>query len=252
MGTRRYLRNCRRGVGNKLDVIMLPKVDGPWDIPLSGSIAGATRGAAPIEEANSDPRHSRNCAGRKQCGSDRNGLPPHAWCEPWARRPRRVTRDEDHARRRRPSRIQSAGGRARQRDARGRPGSRTSGIIRLPKWWMPARRRASSRCMDRSGTSPTRPPARCNSAMRFLWVASGPGRCIHRRSRLPRKYYSPTPRKWPFAKQIVAAMPDGAGAVMIDGKMQDDATWKQAKVLSRSRQAGRRQGPGDGQCVMRL
>ena len=26
-------------------------------------------------------------------------------------------------------------------------------------------------------------------------------------------------------------MPDGAGAVMIDGKMQDDATWKQAKVL---------------------
>ena len=34
-----------------------------------------------------------------------------------------------------------------------------------------------------------------------------------------------------FAKKIVAAMPDGAGAVMIDGKMQDDATWKQAKVL---------------------
>ena len=26
-------------------------------------------------------------------------------------------------------------------------------------------------------------------------------------------------------------MPDGSGAVMIDGKMQDDATWKQAKVL---------------------
>jgi malyl-CoA/(S)-citramalyl-CoA lyase len=26
-------------------------------------------------------------------------------------------------------------------------------------------------------------------------------------------------------------MPDGTGAVMIDGKMQDDATWKQAKVM---------------------
>ena len=26
-------------------------------------------------------------------------------------------------------------------------------------------------------------------------------------------------------------MPDGSGAVLIDGKMQDDATWKQAKVL---------------------
>ena len=34
-----------------------------------------------------------------------------------------------------------------------------------------------------------------------------------------------------FAKKIIAAMPDGSGAVMIDGKMQDDATWKQAKVL---------------------
>jgi malyl-CoA/(S)-citramalyl-CoA lyase len=27
-------------------------------------------------------------------------------------------------------------------------------------------------------------------------------------------------------------MPDGTGAVMIDGKMQDDATWKQAKVIA--------------------
>jgi malyl-CoA/(S)-citramalyl-CoA lyase len=26
-------------------------------------------------------------------------------------------------------------------------------------------------------------------------------------------------------------MPDGSGAVMIDGRMQDDATWKQAKVI---------------------
>ena len=33
------------------------------------------------------------------------------------------------------------------------------------------------------------------------------------------------------AKKILAAMPDGTGAVMIDGKMQDDATWKQAKVV---------------------
>ncbi|MEA2860293.1 MAG: malyl-CoA/(S)-citramalyl-CoA lyase, partial [Methylobacteriaceae bacterium] len=30
---------------------------------------------------------------------------------------------------------------------------------------------------------------------------------------------------------ILAAMPDGAGVAMIDGKMQDDATWKQAKVI---------------------
>jgi len=27
------------------------------------------------------------------------------------------------------------------------------------------------------------------------------------------------------------ALPDGSGAVMVDGKMQDDASWKQCKVM---------------------
>jgi malyl-CoA/(S)-citramalyl-CoA lyase len=48
---------------------------------------------------------------------------------------------------------------------------------------------------------------------------------------IAKKVFSPDPDEVSFAKKIVDAMPDGAGAVMIDGKMQDDATWKQAKVL---------------------
>ena len=48
---------------------------------------------------------------------------------------------------------------------------------------------------------------------------------------IAKKVFSPDPTEVAFAKKIVEAMPDGAGAVMIDGKMQDDATWKQAKVL---------------------
>src|SRR4030081_3558717 len=43
--------------------------------------------------------------------------------------------------------------------------------------------------------------------------------------------FSPDAAEAADARKILAAMPDGAGAVMIDGKMQDDATWKQAKVL---------------------
>ena len=43
--------------------------------------------------------------------------------------------------------------------------------------------------------------------------------------------FSPDPGEVAFAQKIIAAMRDGSGAVMIDGKMQDDATWKQAKVL---------------------
>jgi malyl-CoA/(S)-citramalyl-CoA lyase len=43
--------------------------------------------------------------------------------------------------------------------------------------------------------------------------------------------FSPDPAEVAFAKRILEAMPDGSGVAMLDGKMQDDATWKQAKVL---------------------
>jgi malyl-CoA/(S)-citramalyl-CoA lyase len=48
---------------------------------------------------------------------------------------------------------------------------------------------------------------------------------------IAKRVFSPAPGEVAFAKKILAAMPDGSGAVMIDGKMQDDATWKQAKVV---------------------
>jgi malyl-CoA/(S)-citramalyl-CoA lyase len=48
---------------------------------------------------------------------------------------------------------------------------------------------------------------------------------------IAKRVFSPDPGEVAFAKKIIDAMPDGSGAVMIDGKMQDDATWKQAKVL---------------------
>jgi malyl-CoA/(S)-citramalyl-CoA lyase len=48
---------------------------------------------------------------------------------------------------------------------------------------------------------------------------------------IAKRVYSPDPDEVAFARKILDAMPDGTGAVMIDGKMQDDATWKQAKVV---------------------
>ena len=48
---------------------------------------------------------------------------------------------------------------------------------------------------------------------------------------IARRVFAPDPAEVAFAKRILEAMPDGSGAVMIDGKMQDDATWKQAKVI---------------------
>jgi len=48
---------------------------------------------------------------------------------------------------------------------------------------------------------------------------------------IAKRVFSPKPDEVKLAARILEAMPDGSGAVMIDGKMQDDATWKQAKVI---------------------
>jgi malyl-CoA/(S)-citramalyl-CoA lyase len=48
---------------------------------------------------------------------------------------------------------------------------------------------------------------------------------------IAKRVFAPEAAEVAFARKILAAMPDGTGAVMIDGKMQDDATWKQAKVI---------------------
>ena len=48
---------------------------------------------------------------------------------------------------------------------------------------------------------------------------------------IARKVFSPEPDEVKFAKKVIEAIPDGAGVHMIDGKMQDDATWKQCKVM---------------------
>ena len=48
---------------------------------------------------------------------------------------------------------------------------------------------------------------------------------------IAKRVFSPEVDEVLFAKRILEAMPDGTGAVLLDGKMQDDATWKQAKVI---------------------
>jgi malyl-CoA/(S)-citramalyl-CoA lyase len=48
---------------------------------------------------------------------------------------------------------------------------------------------------------------------------------------IAKKVFSPDPDEVRFAKKVLAAIPDGRGVHMIDGKMQDDATWKQSKVM---------------------
>jgi malyl-CoA/(S)-citramalyl-CoA lyase len=48
---------------------------------------------------------------------------------------------------------------------------------------------------------------------------------------IAKKVFSPEPTEVAWAKRVVDEMGDGSGAVMIDGKMQDDATYKQCQVV---------------------
>lgn len=43
--------------------------------------------------------------------------------------------------------------------------------------------------------------------------------------------FSPPADEVRWARRVLEALPDGSGAVMVDGKMQDDASWKQCKVM---------------------
>lgn len=76
-------------------------------------------------------------------------------------------------------------------------------------------------------------PAACESQFRNAYLMGCCGTWTLHPSQIDiaKKVFSPDVKEVLFAKRILEAMPDGAGAVMIDGKMQDDATWKQAKVI---------------------
>ncbi len=76
-------------------------------------------------------------------------------------------------------------------------------------------------------------PQACEAQFRNAFLMGCAGAWTLHPSQVPiaKRVFSPDPAEVAFASKIIAAMPDGTGAVMIDGKMQDDATWKQAKVL---------------------
>lgn len=75
--------------------------------------------------------------------------------------------------------------------------------------------------------------AACEAQFRnaFLQGCAGAWTLHPNKIEIAKRVFSPEVTEVLFAKRILEAMPDGSGAVMIDGKMQDDATWKQAKVI---------------------
>jgi len=76
-------------------------------------------------------------------------------------------------------------------------------------------------------------PQACEAQFRnaFLQGCAGAWTLHPSQIDIAKRVFSPDPGEVAFAGKIIESMPDGTGAAMIDGKMQDDATWKQAKVI---------------------
>ncbi len=73
----------------------------------------------------------------------------------------------------------------------------------------------------------------CESQFRNAFLMGCNGAWTLAPSQIPiaRRVFSPDPDEVAFARRILDSVPDGSGVAMVDGKMQDDASWKQAKVM---------------------
>jgi len=216
-------------VGNKLDVIMLPKVEGPWDIHyldqllaqlearhaikrpiLIHAILETAQGVNNVESiATASPRMHGMSLGPADLAASRGmkttrvggGHPDYA-----------VLADA------------------------GAEGKR--GKFQQDLWHY-----TTAKMVDACTAAGIKPfygpfgdfadPAGCEAQFRnaFLMGCAGAWSLHPSQIGIAKRVFSPDPAEVATARKIIAAMPDGTGAAMIDGKMQDDATWKQAKVM---------------------
>ncbi|MGV3635738.1 MAG: HpcH/HpaI aldolase/citrate lyase family protein [Pseudorhodoplanes sp.] len=217
-------------IGNKLDVIMLPKVDGPWDIHyldqllaqlearhsvrkpiLIHAILETAEGVMNVEAiAASSPRMQGISLGPADLAASR------------AMKTTRV-----------------GGGHPEYKVlADAAPGGAARAVFQQDLWHY-----TLGKMVDACAAAGIKPfygpfgdfsdPDGCEVQFRnaFLMGCAGAWSLHPTQVAIAKRVFSPDPDEVAFAKKILDAMPDGTGAVMIDGKMQDDATWKQAKVV---------------------
>ena len=220
-------------IGDKLDVIMVPKVEGAWDIHYVDRLLAQLEAKAKLERPILVHAILETAQGVVNLEEIATREPADAGDELRPRRPRRLAADEDDPRRRRPPRL-PGDQRPRSRRSRGAAGDRAAGPValldrahgrRLHLGRDPALLRALRRHQGR------RRAARRSSAPPSCSAASAPGRCTRSQIEIAKKVFSPIRDEVKFAKKVIEAIPDGRGVHMIDGKMQDDATWKQCKVM---------------------
>lgn len=216
-------------VGDKLDVVMLPKVEGAWDIHYLDQLLAQLEAKHAIEKpilihAILETAEGVNNVEAIACASPRMHGMSLGPADLAASRAMKTTR--------------VGGGHPDYRVLADADADNGRAAYQQDLWHY-----TLGKMIDACAAAGIKPfygpfgdfadPAACEAQFRnaFLMGCAGAWSLHPSQIAIAKRVFSPDPAEVAFAKQILDAMPDGSGAVMIDGKMQDDATWKQAKVV---------------------
>jgi malyl-CoA/(S)-citramalyl-CoA lyase len=216
------------GLGDRLDVIMVPKVEGPWDIHyidqllalleakhgvkkpiLLHAILETSQGVANVEAiAGASPRMQGISLGPADLAASRK---------------MKTTR--------------VGGGHPGYR-VLSDPGQETRASAQQDLWHYTFAKMVDACVMH--GIKPfygpfgaIDDPEGCEQQFRNAYLMGCVGAWSLHPSQIAiaKKVFTPDVEEVKLALRILEAMPGGTGVAMLDGKMQDDATWKQAKVI---------------------
>ena len=216
-------------IGDKLDVIMLPKVDGPWDIHYLDQLLAQL-------EARHKVKKPIMIHAILETAQGVNNVEAIALASPRMHGMSLGPADLAASRAMKTTRV--GGGHPEYKVLADAQGNAPRAVAQQDLWHY-----TIAKMVDACAAAGIKPfygpfgdfsdPAACEVQFRnaFLMGCHGAWSLHPTQIEIAKTVFSPDPAEVAFARKIVEAMPDGAGAVMIDGKMQDDATWKQAKVL---------------------
>jgi malyl-CoA/(S)-citramalyl-CoA lyase len=217
-------------VGNKLDVVMLPKVEGPWDIHYLDQLLAQLEARHQLEKPILIHAILETAEGVQNVASIATASPrmhgislgPADLAASRAMKTTRVGGGHPNYKVLADSAVTGSERAAFQQD--------------LWHYTIAKMVDACAACGIKPFYGPFgdfSDPLACEAQFRnaFLMGCAGAWSLHPTQVPIAKRVFSPDPAEVAFAKRIMDAMPDGTGAVMIDGKMQDDATWKQAKVL---------------------
>ena len=216
-------------VDDKLDVIMLPKVDGPWDIHYLDQLL------AQVEARNKISKPILIHA-ILETAQGVNNVEAIATASPRMHGMSLGPADLAASRAMKTTRV--GGGHPEYKVLADAQGDTPRAAFQQDLWHYTIAKMVDA-CAA-AGIKPFYGPfadfadtAACEAQFRnaFLMGCLGAWSLHPSQIDIAKRVFSPDPAEVAFAKKIVAAMPDGSGAAMVDGKMQDDATWKQAKVI---------------------